>query len=135
MPTVLLVDDDEDNRRIYSDLLEREGYRVLQAADGQAAVALAREARPDVVVMDLAMPRMDGCEAATRLKADPETRPIPVLALTAHILDDMQERALAAGCEAFLEKPLEPRQLLAEVRRALGEPGGAELHRGGSSPG
>lgn len=119
--TVLIVEDNEDNRVIYRTFLEHHGYRVLEACDGEAGVRSVREHRPDIVLMDISMPVLDGYEATKILKADPATASIPVVALTAHAMAEDRHRAAEAGCDSYLAKPAEPRQVLAEVRRMLGE--------------
>jgi CheY-like chemotaxis protein len=118
--TILLVEDHEDNRIVYSTILEHFGYTVLLAGDGAEGVRLAREALPDLVLMDVSIPVMDGWEATRVLKADPATAAIPIVALTAHALATDRERAAEAGCDGYLAKPVEPRRVLEEVRRFLG---------------
>ena len=117
--TVLLVEDNEDNRVIVDAMLSHAGYRVLVATSGDAGVALARSAEPDVVLMDIALPGMDGWEATRRLKGDPATSRIPVVALTAHAMTHDCERAMALGFDGYLAKPIEPRAVLAEVERIV----------------
>jgi CheY-like chemotaxis protein len=118
--TVLLVEDNEDNRIIYSTVLRHVGYDVIEAEDGVQAVALARSALPDLILMDISIPGMDGWEATRILRRDPATMAIPIIALTAHALADDRERALQMGFTAYLAKPVEPRTVVAEVRRWLG---------------
>lgn len=118
--TILLVEDHEDNRIVYRTILEHFGYTVLLAGDGAEGVRLAREARPDLVLMDVSIPVMDGWEATSVLKADPATAAIPVIALTAHALAADRARAEEVGCDGYLAKPVEPRVVLEEVRRFLG---------------
>lgn len=120
--TILLVEDHEDNRIVYSTILEHFGYRVLLAADGAEGVRLTKQELPDLVLMDVSIPVMDGWEATQAIKADPATAHIPVVALTAHALATDRARALEAGCDGYLAKPVEPRVVLQEVRRFLGEP-------------
>ena len=119
-PLVLVVDDYDDTREIYATCLEHAGYRVAVAADGREAVALALELDPDVIVMDLAMPVMDGWEATRVIKRDPRTRGIRVIAVTGHSGDDVERAAVRAGCDAFFMKPVLPAQLLHSVQRSLG---------------
>ena len=121
-PRVLIVDDVEDNRRIYTMFLEFSGFDALSAATGYRALARARAARPDVIVMDLALPGLDGWETTRRLKRDPRTRDIPVIALTGHVLPGAEEAARAAGCEVFLTKPCLPEALTAEIQALLRRP-------------
>ncbi|MDP9033770.1 MAG: response regulator [Myxococcota bacterium] len=116
-PLILLVDDFEDNRVMYAEYLSYSGYRVEQATNGQEAVELTKRLKPDVVVMDLSLPVMDGWEATRRLKADETTRHIPVIALTGHALAGHSREAKEAGCEAFLTKPCLPEKLAATVQK------------------
>ncbi len=118
-PTVLIVEDNLDNRMIYRTILEHYGYEVLEAADGEAGVRLARERLPDLVLMDISIPIIDGHEATRMLKADPATAHIPVIALTAHAMAEDRLLAAEAGCDADLAKPAEPKQVAAEVRRLI----------------
>ena len=117
--TILIVEDNEDNRIIYSTFLEHAGYRVIEAVTGPDGVARAREERPDLILMDISVPGMDGWEATKLLKGDPETRPIKIIALTAHALADDRERSFQVGCDGYLAKPIEPKGVLAEVQRLL----------------
>lgn len=119
---ILAVEDDADNRRIVVKVLTLEGYETLEASDGGSAVALARSERPDLILMDLAMPRVDGWEACRQLKADPETADIPIIVLTAFAGRDDEERARQAGCDGYLSKPCRPGTIREAVRRFL-EPG------------
>lgn len=118
-PTVLLVEDNEDNRTIYTTILRHVGIDVIEAANGEDGIRLARERRPAVILMDVAMPGIDGWEATRRLKADMETAHIPVIALTAHAMAEDRQRAAEAGCEGYLAKPIEPRRVVEEVRKML----------------
>jgi two-component system, cell cycle response regulator DivK len=118
---VLLVESNEDSRRIYSDILRWAGYRVLESAEGAAGIALARTHLPDLVLLALSMPRLDGWSAVRMLKENPATARIPVMALTAHVsLSGQRERAMALGFEAYLVKPILPRDLLRVVDERLG---------------
>jgi two-component system cell cycle response regulator DivK len=119
--TILLVEDHEDNRIVYRTMLEHFGYTVLLAGDGAEGVRLARERRPDLILMDVSIPVMDGWEATRTLKADPATGKIPIIALTAHALAADRQRADEVGCDGYLAKPVEPRRVLEEVRRFLGD--------------
>ena len=119
--TLLLVEDNEDNRIIYSTVLRHLGYQVIEAQDGVEAVELARSTQPDLILMDISIPRMDGWEATRILRADPRTSAIPIVALTAHALADDRERAAEVGFSSYLAKPIEPRVVVAEVRRWIGE--------------
>ena len=122
MTTVLLVEDNADNRAIYTDVLEHAGYRVVTAADGEAGVHLACELHPDLILMDISMPVMDGFLATRLLRADPGTRDIPIIAVTAHAMEGDRETALHSGFDGYLAKPVSPRMVLGEVRRRLGPP-------------
>lgn len=120
-PLVLIVDDVDHGREIYSEYLEFRGFRVATAADGEEALDKAFELLPDVILMDLSLPKLDGWEATKRLKNDPRTREIPVVALTAHALVSAHDRAKEAGCDVVVTKPCLPRDLEAEVRRQIEE--------------
>ena len=119
--TILLVEDHEDNRIVYRTILEHYGYRVLLAGDGGDGVRIAREDLPDLVLMDVSIPVMDGWEATRVLKSDPATSAIPVIALTAHALPTDRQMAADVGCDGYLAKPVEPHRVLAEVKRFLGD--------------
>jgi CheY-like chemotaxis protein len=123
MPRILLVEDNELNRDMLSRRLARKGYEVLLAEDGAKGVAAAAAERPDLVLMDMSLPVLDGWEATRRLKADPGTRAIPVIALTAHAMSTDRERAAEAGCDDYDTKPIELPRLLAKIERLLGTPG------------
>jgi CheY-like chemotaxis protein len=124
MPTslssVLLVEDNEDNRIIYATALRYAGYEVFEAITGTEGVHQARTNRPDLILMDISVPELDGWEATAILKADPVTKHIPVIAVTAHALPGDQERSIQAGCDGYLAKPIPPAALLAEVDRRFG---------------
>lgn len=117
--SVLLVEDNEDNRTIYTTILRHCGHEVAEAGTGEEGIRLARELRPGVILMDVAMPGIDGWEATRRLKGDPQTARIPVIALTAHAMAEDRQRAADAGCEGYLAKPIEPRRVVEEVKRML----------------
>jgi len=118
-PLVLIVDDYDDAREMYAEYLLVYGYRVAMARDGLEAVAETAALLPDLVLMDLSLPGIDGWEATRQIKADPRTCHIPVLALTGHALSSAAEGAQAAGCDAFVLKPCLPDDVLLEVRRML----------------
>ena len=120
--TVLLVEDNEDNLVVYRTILEHVGYRVIEARDGEEGVDRAKRELPDLILMDISIPKMDGWEATQRLKADAETRDIPIVALTAHALEEDRQKAVQAGCDGYLAKPVEPRRVVQEVERFLGPP-------------
>jgi two-component system cell cycle response regulator DivK len=116
---ILVVEDDADNRRIVVKVLSMEGYETLEAADGRSALAVARREHPDLIIMDLAIPGMDGWEASRRLKADPQTADIPIIALTAFAMRGDEERAREAGCDGYLPKPCRPQTMREVVRQFL----------------
>ena len=118
-PLVLLVDDAEDNREVYAQFLHFAGFRVEFAVDGLEAIEKAASLRPDVIVMDLSLPRMDGWEATRRIKSDPETRGIPVIALTGHAVSESKRKAQEVGCSGYLTKPCLPDVLVSEIRRLV----------------
>lgn len=117
-PPVLVVDDNEDTRAMYAALLSAAGFAVRTAASGEEAIAAAEE-RPAAIVMDLAMPGLNGWEATRRLKTGTRTSDIPVIVLTAHDLDHYRDVAVAAGCDAFLSKPCAIEELVAEIRKQI----------------
>lgn len=119
MPRILLVEDNEMNRDMLGRRLERRGYEVIFAMDGLEGVALARSEAPDLVLMDLSLPVLDGWEATRRLKATPDTHTIPVIALTAHAMRGDQERAMAAGCDDYDSKPVDFARLLGKIETLL----------------
>jgi two-component system cell cycle response regulator DivK len=119
MPKILYVEDNEDNVYMLSRRLERHGFEVLVAPDGEQGVAIARREHPDLIVMDLNMPVLDGWEATRRLKAAPETRAIPIIALSAHAMAGDRERALEAGCDEYDTKPVRIASLMAKIRTLL----------------
>lgn len=115
MPRILLVEDNELNLDMLSRRLKRRKFEVLIAEDGQQGIEVARAERPDLILMDMSLPVLDGWEATRRLKADPEMRGIPVIALTAHAMAEDREKALAAGCDDYDTKPVELRRLLRKM--------------------
>jgi CheY-like chemotaxis protein len=125
MPKLLLVEDNEENRDGLSRHLKRKGFDVHVAVDGQQGVEMAQAIAPDLVVMDMSLPVLDGWEATRRLKADPATRHIPVIALTAHAMAGDREKALQAGCDEYDTKPIEFARLLGKIQALLG---GSESH-------
>ena len=122
-PLVLIVDDYEDNRDMYSQYLQFSGMRVAEAANGKEALDKTAELMPDLIVMDLSLPGVDGWQATRTIKKNPKTRDILVLALTGHALEGASEGAKAAGCDAFLTKPCLPEDLHREIQRMLGAAG------------
>jgi CheY-like chemotaxis protein len=120
MMRILCVEDNDDNVYVLKARLGRAGYVVLVATDGAQALAMAAAEKPDLIVMDLAMPVLDGWETTRRLKARDETRDIPVIALSSHAMAGDREKALAAGCDDFDTKPVEIKRLLAKIEAVLG---------------
>ena len=116
---ILVVEDHEDNRRILRDLLTSAGYEPLEAVTGEEGVALAETHRPDLILMDIQLPGLDGYEATRRIKANPALRQIPVIAVTSYALSGDDVKAREAGCDAYVTKPFSPRALLAKVREYL----------------
>ena len=121
MPKILLVEDNELNRDMLSRRLARNGFEVVMAVDGGQGVAMASSEKPDLILMDMSLPVMDGWEATRRVKADAATSAIPVIALTAHALVEDREKAHAAGCDDFDTKPVELPRLLKKINRLLGQ--------------
>ena len=119
MATILLVEDNEMNRDMLSRRLQRKGYRVLIAVDGQEGIDTAGAERPDLILMDLSLPVVDGWEATRRLKASSETRQIPIIALTAHAISGDREKALESGCDDYDIKPIELPRLLGKIEALL----------------
>jgi CheY-like chemotaxis protein len=119
MPKILLVEDNEMNRDMLSRRLEKRGYTLAIAADGGAGVELAKSGLPDLILMDMSLPVIDGWEATKLCKADPATAKIPIIALTAHAMDSDRVKALEAGCDDFDTKPVELARLLAKIEELL----------------
>jgi two-component system cell cycle response regulator DivK len=129
-PLVLIVEDYQDAREMYAAYLQFSGYRVAEATNGLEAIEQASALLPDIILMDLALPRMDGWEATRRLKADERTAGIPIVALTGHALAGHADGAREAGCDAFVTKPCLPDDLVAEIRRMLSTGGAPSAGRG-----
>ncbi len=119
MPKILLVEDNEMNRDMLSRRLEKRGYTMTIAADGGTGVELAKSDLPDLILMDMSLPILDGWEATKRVKADPVTAAIPIIALTAHAMDSDRVKALEAGCDDFDTKPVELTRLLTKIEELL----------------
>jgi two-component system cell cycle response regulator DivK len=121
---IMVVEDQEDNRQILRDLLGSSGYDLIEAWDGETALTTLASQRPDLILMDIQLPGIDGYEVTRRIKADPALRAIPIIAVTSYALSGDAEKAFEAGCDAYVTKPYSPRQLLAKVREylALGTP-------------
>ena len=122
MPKILIVEDNELSRDMLSRRLRRKGYEVLVATDGQEGIAMTQRELPDLVLMDLSLPDLDGWEATRRLKKDARTQHIPVIALTAHAMSGDREKAIDAGCDEYDTKPLELRRLLSKMVRFVEDP-------------
>lgn len=118
--TVLVVDDIAEQRHILVTLLRYSGYEFLEATDGKAAIQMAREQHPDLILMDAGLPILDGWEATEQLKQDSTTSHIPVIMLTAYALDVHRARALQAGCDSYLTRPVAPRHVLEEIQQLIG---------------
>jgi CheY-like chemotaxis protein len=119
MAKILLVEDNEMNRDMLSRRLERRGYQIVMALDGEQGVAMAQAEKPDLILMDMSLPVVDGWEATRRVKADPSTQAIPVIALTAHAMSDDRDKALNAGCDEYDTKPIELERLLPKIEALL----------------
>lgn len=128
-PRVLIVDDYPDAREMYSEYLQFSGFDVVEAANGMEALQRAVDTEPDIILMDLSLPVMDGWEATIRLKADKRTATIPVVALTGHALAGISEGARKAGCDAFVTKPCLPEDLVKEIKKVLDESAAAKKSR------
>jgi two-component system, cell cycle response regulator DivK len=120
---ILVIEDTEDNRRIIGDLLTSVGYEVIEAVDGEEGVAMAESHRPDLILMDIQLPEMDGYEATRRIRAIPQLAEVPIIAVTSYALSGDEAKARAAGCDGYIAKPFSPRELLAKVREFLPESG------------
>ena len=116
---VLIVEDNELNMKLFHDLLDAQGYETLQTREGLQALALARENRPDLILMDIQLPIMDGYEATRRIKANPEFNNIPIIVVTSYALSGDESKARDAGCDAYVTKPYSPRALLAKIREYI----------------
>jgi two-component system, cell cycle response regulator DivK len=123
MAKILLVEDDEMNRDMLSRRLERRGYQVVIAVDGEKGLMLAQSEAPDLILMDMSLPGLDGWEATRQLKAAPTTQAIPILALTAHAMAGDREKAVEAGCDDYDTKPIEFPRLLAKIQALLAQEG------------
>ncbi len=117
--TILMVEDTEDNRQLLRDLFASTDYELIEAADGVAGIAMAEAHKPDLILMDIQLPVLDGYETTRRLKSNAETRHIPIIAVTSYALADDEAKVRAAGCDAYVTKPFSPRLLLAKVREFL----------------
>lgn len=116
---ILVAEDQEDNRQILRDLLTNSGYEMTEAADGEEALRAVAAKRPDLILMDIQLPVMDGYEATRRLKANPATKDIPIIVVTSYALSGDEDKALAAGGDDYVTKPYSPKALLAKIREYL----------------
>ena len=130
MPKILLVEDNEMNRDMLSRRLQRKGYEVMIAVDGQLGVEMARSESPDLILMDMSLPVIDGWEATRALKAAKETSSIPIIALTAHAMSTDRDKAIAAGCDDYDTKPIELSRLLGKMEVLMGGAGGSSAAGG-----
>jgi two-component system, cell cycle response regulator DivK len=119
MKRILLVEDTEDNRQIVRDLVESVGYELLEAHDGAEGFAMATEHKPDLILMDMQLPVLDGYETTRRIKANPALKHIPIIAVTSYALSGDEGRSREAGCDAYIAKPFSPRQLLTKINDFL----------------
>lgn len=118
---ILVVEDTEDNRQIIRDLLSSVGYELVEAVDGAEGVAMAQSHHPDLILMDIQLPGLDGYEATRRIRAVPELAGVPIIAVTSYALSGDEAKTRAAGCDGYVAKPFSPRQLLAKIREFLPE--------------
>jgi two-component system, cell cycle response regulator DivK len=116
---ILVVEDQEDNRRIIRDMLSAADYKLTEAANGEEALAAVARERPDLILMDIQLPGIDGYEATRRIKADPSLNSIPIIAVTSYALSGEEQKARAAGCDDYVAKPYSPRLLIAKIRELL----------------
>src|SRR5262249_5813941 len=116
---ILVIEDTENNRLILNDLLSNAGFEVMEATDGEKGIAMASERRPDLILMDIQLPKVDGNEATRRTKPNPELQHIPIIAVPSYALSGDEARARAAGCDGYIAKPFSPRAILAKVRELL----------------
>jgi two-component system, cell cycle response regulator DivK len=116
---ILVVEDQEDNRQILRDLLGNAGYELIEAGNGEEALAAVAKRRPDLILMDIQLPIMDGYEATRRIRTNPDLRSLPIIAVTSYALAGDEDKAMAAGCDGYISKPYSPRELLGKVRAYL----------------
>ena len=118
---ILIVEAQEDNRRILRDVLSTVGYELIEALNGEDGVKLAQRERPDLILMDIQLPKMDGYEATQQIKSIAELKTIPIIAVTSYALSGAEAKARAAGCDGYIAKPFSPRELLAKIRKYLSD--------------
>ena len=119
LPNILVVEDNQDNREMVVKVLKFNGYQVVEAVDGEEAIEKAKTEHPDLILLDIFLPKMDGYEATRRLKGDTSLRNIPIIALTAHAMKGSMEEALAAGCDGYIPKPIDVRELPKQIQHFL----------------
>lgn len=119
VPKILVVEDNQDNREMVVKVLKFNGYQVVEAVDGEEAIEKAKAEDPDLILLDIFLPKMDGYEATRRLKGDTSLRNIPIIALTAHAMKGSMEEALAAGCDGYISKPIDVRELPKQIQHFL----------------
>ena len=119
LPNILVVEDNQDNREMVVKVLKFNGYQVVEAVDGEEAIEKAKAEDPDLILLDIFLPKMDGYEATRRLKGDTSLRNIPIIALTAHAMKGSMEQALAAGCDGYIPKPIDVRELPKQIQHFL----------------
>ena len=120
---ILVIEDNEDNRQIIRDLLTNLGYELIEATDGMEGLAMARSHRPELILMDIQLPEMDGYEATRQIRAVPELAEVPIIAVTSYALSGDEAKARDAGCNGYVAKPFSPRELLAKIREFLSDAG------------
>jgi two-component system cell cycle response regulator DivK len=116
---ILVIEDQEDNRQIVRDLMAASGYELIEATTGEEGIAAAARERPDLILMDIQLPGIDGYEVTRRIKANPQLKSIPIIAVTSYALSGDDKKAFAAGCDGYVTKPYSPRLLLAKIREYL----------------
>ena len=123
MKRILVIEDQEDNRAILRDLLSAVGYELIEAVDGAEGIAKAESEKPDLILMDIQMPLIDGYDATRRIKANPDLKAIPIIAVTSYALSGDEAKTRAAGCDGYIAKPYDPREMLRLIRKFLNEGG------------
>jgi two-component system cell cycle response regulator DivK len=116
---IMIVEDQEDNRRILRDLLTSVGCDLVEAVDGDSALGIAQNGRPELILMDIHLPGLDGYQVTRQMRADPDLRAVPIIAITSYALSGDEEKAKAAGCDAYIAKPFRPRDVLAKIRQFI----------------
>jgi two-component system cell cycle response regulator DivK len=117
---ILIVEDEPKNLKLFRDLLQKFGFETIEATDGEQGVELAKTTEPDLILMDIMMPKMDGLEATRTIKAQPNCRQIPIIALTSYAMKGDRERAIEAGCDGYITKPVDIRELMKSIEQTIG---------------